>query len=95
MSVHYLADYRRGAAARESAASGRQQPLDLLDWSNLSRPAKKALARLPGGGSLRGVAPETVQDLRRLGLIDSDDNFAKLTKAGFAALRSSRDWSRD
>ena len=95
MSVHYLADYRRAAAARESAISSRQQPLDLLRWTNLSRPAKKALARLLGGGSLRGVEPETVQDLRRLGLIDSNDHFAKLTQAGFAALRSSRDWLRN
>jgi len=93
MSVYYLADYRRAAPARESAALSRQQ--QLLDWTNLSRPAKKALARLLGGGSLRGVAPETVQDLRRLGLIDRDDQHAKLTQAGFAALRSSRDWLRN
>jgi hypothetical protein len=95
MSIHYLADYRRDAAARERATSNRHQSLDLLHWNNLSRPAKKALARLSGGGSLRGAGHEIVQDLRRLGLIDGDERSAQLTRAGWGMLRSSRDWLRN
>jgi hypothetical protein len=96
MSVHYLADYRRDAVARENAAaSNRQQSLDLRHWSKLDRPAQRALTRLSGGGSLRGVDAGTVQDLRRLGLIDGDDLFARLTRAGWDTLKSSRDWLRN
>jgi hypothetical protein len=52
------------------------------------------LARLLGGGSLRGVARDTVQDLHQMGLIDGDDQFAQLTSAGWSTLKTSRDWLR-
>ena len=95
MSVHYLADYRRDAPARENAASNRQQSQDLRHWSKLNRPTQRALTRLSGGGSLRGVDAETVQDLHRLGLIENDSPFARLTRAGWDTLKSSRDWLRN
>jgi hypothetical protein len=65
-----------------------------LHWNDLDRQAKKALARVLGGGSLRAIAPETVGDLRRLGLIESKGQVARLTAAGWDVLRSSREWLR-
>jgi hypothetical protein len=67
---------------------------ELLHWHDLDRQARKAMARVLGGGTLRAIAPETVRDLRRLGLIEGDRQSASLTAAGWTLLRSSREWLR-
>jgi hypothetical protein len=65
-----------------------------LRWRDLDRPARKALSRILGGGSLRAIAPETVQKLRGLALIEVDRGPVRLTQSGWEVLRSSREWLR-
>jgi hypothetical protein len=72
--------------------SSDRQTADALRWRELSRPVRNALSRLLGGGTLRSVAPETVRDLHRLGLIAGGDRFAQLSPAGWLLLSSSRTW---
>lgn len=92
MSVQDYSDYEGEPLAPEQMP--RSAHPDFLHWNDLSRPARKALARLLGGGSLRGVERGTVWELYRFGLIDEDEQFAQLTRAGWDTLKSSRDWLR-
>lgn len=62
-----------------------------MRWDELSLPIKRVLPRLLGGGSLRNVEPETVHQLRSLGLIEGDRNREQLTPLGWELLRTSRD----
>jgi hypothetical protein len=75
-------------------ASTRPLQGSTLRWRDLDRPARKALSRILGGGSLRAIAPETVQELRGLALIEVDRGPVRLTAAGWEVLRSSREWLR-
>jgi hypothetical protein len=72
-------------------ARSRDRHGDPLHWNDLSRPARNALSRLLGGGTLRGVAPEIIADLRRMGLIEGNDRSAQLSRAGWNVLRRSRE----
>lgn len=89
MSIQDYAGHRGYRSSRERFS--RDEPMEFLHWNDLSRPAKKALARLLGGGSLRGVEREATYELYRYGLIDDDDHYAQLTLAGWDTLKSSRD----
>ncbi len=73
------------------SAWSRDRHGDPSNWNELSRPARGALTRLLGGGTLRGVAPEIVADLRRMGLIEGNDRSAQLSRAGWNVLRRSRE----
>lgn len=84
-----------GYALDSGAAAPHDGGEDALRWRDLSRQTRKAMSRLLGGGTLRGTPPETVLELRRFGLIEGrDEQFSSLTEAGWAMLRSSREWLR-
>jgi hypothetical protein len=89
MTESWLNRFDGGFDADKAAGAG-HVPL----WSDLDRQTRKAMSRVLGGGTLRAIAPETVQNLRRLGLIEGNREFAKLTAAGWDLLRSSREWLR-
>jgi hypothetical protein len=93
MTDSYLHD-RFDKSLDGEPGSPRPPKRDLPHWNDLDRQVKKALSRLLGGGSLRAIAPETVTDLRRLGLIEGNGQFARLTAVGWDLLRSSRKWLR-
>jgi len=65
-----------------------------MRWDELSRPMKRVLPRLLGGGSLRNVEAETVGQLRSMGLIEVDDDRERLSPLGWQLLTTSRWWIR-
>lgn len=79
------------SGARDHHPSPSGQYSNIMHWDELSLPIKRALPRLLSGGSLRNVEPETVHQMRRLGLIEGDKNRERITPLGWELLRTSRD----